>query len=796
MATKTRQSLAQPDLQFGNESGIPASARQKLDRLTQSVRAIMAEIQKIQQAMAGGTVGQVLEKNGPGDYAASWAAAPGGTVTGAENLGAGVGLFKSLSAGVLGFKTLIAGANITFSASANALTIAATSSGAGTGTVTSVGINSADFDVIGSPITDHGSIELEIKANAVTNPKLAQMAPITVKGNPNPLAANAQDITVFDLTALLFPFTTTSQGVVPAPGTATGAFLADDGAWHVPFGQLAMKDPLVVGTDDSGIGQLANQDTSICVLIPARNLVNLCQSWRVAFRVQTGPDLLIAKAVLRRANRYLGVFIDSTVITFGGLGAFTLANGVDTLSDAIAMPMDRAHDYYVMFYVDAAASPTALVPLMTDATTGLLCGVLTGDHTADADNTAFTFTNVIYGVVGAFVETGNGWGSPLTTKGDILTHSATVDTRLGVGADNLVLTADSTAPNGIAWKAATGASPLTTKGDLYGFDTANARLPVGANGTVVAADSTATLGVAYKTLATLLPVTTKGDLLGWTSTLARVAVGIDGKVLTADSAAAAGFSWQTVAGASPLTTKGDLYGFSTVNVRVAVGTDGQFLMADSAATAGVSWQGSSCLLYGSPDFAAPPSAGWTWLAQGSSTVASVYSGRALRFTAVGATSDSLYVRTVTPGTFTVTACLMVSAFAVANFSRVGLYWRDSVTGRMQMFVIDMRATPVPLAQYNFSNLTTFNATIWSGQNPAEPRQFVSIPLWLRVTRDVSNNIRCYISDEGVNFNQVSTTDAGNYVASPDQIGVGFSNSAAAGAATNMTVMLYSFAVGP
>jgi hypothetical protein len=42
-------------------------------------------------------------------------------------------------------------------------------------------------------------------------------------------------------------------------------------------------------------------------------------------------------------------------------------------------------------------------------------------------------------------------------------------------------------------------SPLTTKGDLYGFSTTNARIPVGSNGTVLTADSTAAAGVSYQT---------------------------------------------------------------------------------------------------------------------------------------------------------------------------------------------------------------------------------------------------------------------------------------------------------
>jgi hypothetical protein len=42
-------------------------------------------------------------------------------------------------------------------------------------------------------------------------------------------------------------------------------------------------------------------------------------------------------------------------------------------------------------------------------------------------------------------------------------------------------------------------SPLTTKGDIWGFSSVDARLPVGSNGQEVVGDSTATLGVSYKT---------------------------------------------------------------------------------------------------------------------------------------------------------------------------------------------------------------------------------------------------------------------------------------------------------
>lgn len=95
-----------------------------------------------------------------------------------------------------------------------------------------------------------------------------------------------------------------------------------------------------------------------------------------------------------------------------------------------------------------------------------------------------------------------------------------------------------------------GGSLLTTKGDLLGYDTGADRVPVGADGLVVTADSTAALGLSYKAAS---PLTTKGDIFTFGSAVARLAVGSNGDVLKADSTQTTGLKWDAASGSLTVT---------------------------------------------------------------------------------------------------------------------------------------------------------------------------------------------------------------------------------------------------
>lgn len=73
------------------------------------------------------------------------------------------------------------------------------------------------------------------------------------------------------------------------------------------------------------------------------------------------------------------------------------------------------------------------------------------------DGGVLYFTAANAAIFYEFIQTGS--VSPLTTKGDLWTYS-TSDTRLGVGANNTVLTADSSTPTGLRWATPAGGGKI------------------------------------------------------------------------------------------------------------------------------------------------------------------------------------------------------------------------------------------------------------------------------------------------------------------------------------------------
>jgi hypothetical protein len=98
----------------------------------------------------------------------------------------------------------------------------------------------------------------------------------------------------------------------------------------------------------------------------------------------------------------------------------------------------------VMVFADSAARTTALSGVLSE---GMMSYLQDTDSVEVYDGSAWTAV-------------GGGGASPLTTKGDLYTFS-TVDARLGVGANGTVLTADSAETTGLKWAAPAAAGGMT-----------------------------------------------------------------------------------------------------------------------------------------------------------------------------------------------------------------------------------------------------------------------------------------------------------------------------------------------
>ncbi len=199
-------------------------------------------------------------------------------------------------------KTMLAIANTDVSG----LGALATASSVNLSTQATGSLQAAQMAALSGDVTNtSGTLATTISANAVTNAKAAQMAAATLKGNNTGATANAADLTVVQVSAMLPAFVASgvshAAGLVPDPGATAGTtrYLREDATWFTPpgggggspggaSGQVQFNSAGVFG--GFTVGGDATLDTSTGTLTIAANAVTNAKSAQMAANAIKGNN--------------------------------------------------------------------------------------------------------------------------------------------------------------------------------------------------------------------------------------------------------------------------------------------------------------------------------------------------------------------------------------------------------------------------------------------------------------------------------------------------------------------------
>jgi len=189
--------------------------------------------------------------------------------------------------------------------------------------------------------------------------------------------------------------TTTTTNDCAKFSTTTGQ-IADSGS-PCGGGGLASGAALVA----PAVGTSSNadwQNQSSISHIQNFGLINTSSTWKLGFFMPVG-GITGGIAILRTLPGSLTV-IDATAVTVGGSSTPTFASNTFTYSDEITLPLDTAHDFYVVTYFTSAGA-NASAAAFNNCYGGFTSNYASGN--ALADTTVPTITTQLYCVmVGAY----------------------------------------------------------------------------------------------------------------------------------------------------------------------------------------------------------------------------------------------------------------------------------------------------------------------------------------------------------------------------------------------------------
>jgi hypothetical protein len=169
--------------------------------------------------------------------------------------------------------------------------------------------------------------------------------------------------------------------------------------------------------------------------------------------------------------------------------------------------------------------------------------------------------------------------------------------------------------------------------------------------------------------------------------------------------------------------------------------------------------------------ATPPSSGWSWVNQETSTVDTSHGGITIT-AAASASADNFrgYVRTAPSTPYTITALMLIN-FTYVPASWAALGWRQSGDGKVVTLQLQPVTNPVQLRVASWNSPTSYNSLALDEALPVGPGY-----LWLRIADNGTDRIES-ISRDGYHFTVVHSVGRTSFLTG-DQVGF-FVNSGSA-----------------